>query len=296
MDLTRLRSVAEDSWGVFTPVMAQEAGLTGRMLARLRRCGHVSLVCGRGFMIGTDPPTLQQRAAAACQTWPDATICFRTAALLLGWPVDDDGATHVLLPNGRKPFAGLATHHWSIRPTEIEDHGSWRMTDPRTTLADCLGRLPDNEAWGLLAWLWTRDLITITDIEAQICERKGLYGVVRLRTMLAAVRRGAVSPAEIALQDFLVAHGFTNWLGDQRIIVRGRIIARADILFAKERVIIEYDGAIAHPKHKEADDEARDERLRHLGYRVIRVRWERLIDEPRELAAEIRAALTAVAA
>jgi very-short-patch-repair endonuclease len=178
----------------------------------------------------------------------------------------------------------------------VVDAGLWRVTDRRTTLADCLGRLPASEAWGLLAWLWTRDLITVDDLEAQITDRKHLYGIVRLRRMLAAVRRGAVSPAEIELQDFLTNRGFEGWIGDQKIIVRGRIIARADILFVAERVIIEFDGELAHPESASATDQARDKRLDDLGYHVIRVRWERLIHEPRDLVNEIRVALAARAA
>lgn len=296
MEMGRLRAIADRTLGVFTPAMAEGIGVMQRDLARLRTRHQVSLICGRGYLVGIDPPTLQQRAIAAHLTWPDSIVCFRTAALIHGWPVDDDGATHVLLPNGRKPFGGLATHYWSVRPTEVVDAGNWRVTDRRTTLADCLGRLPSSEAWGLLAWLWTRDLITVDDLEAQIANRKQLYGIVRLRSMLAAVRRGAVSPTEIELQDFLSDRGFTGWIGDQKIVVRGRIVARVDILFIDERVVIEFDGELAHPTSSTASDQAWDERLKDLGYHVIRVRWERLVHEPRELMNEIRAALRARAA
>lgn len=212
-------------------------------------------------------------------TWPDAIICLRTAASLLAIPVEDQDpdAVDVLVPDGRKPVVGIRPHRWSVRPTDVVLCDGVPVTDRLTTLADCLGRLPADDAWGLLAWMWTREMVTAEEIEAQISDRWHLYGVVRLRRMAMAVRRGALSEGEIALHEFLEASGFVGWAGDQKIFrPSGRIAARVDVLFVAERVVVEYDGRLAHDETTEHDDGARDALLRRLGYVVIHVRWWQL--------------------
>lgn len=291
MNLIRLRAVSAQTHGVFTSTTALDAGITRARFNRLRRAGAFTHVCGHGYMLGSRAPTVEQRAVAAHLTWPDAIVCLRTAAALHGLPIADDGATHVLVPDGRVSTKGLVAHHWSVRPVQVEHTESWRVTDRLTTLADVLGRLPVTEAWGRLAWMATRDLITASDLQAQLGERKQMYGVVRLRAMANALACGAVSLAEVELHRFLKKEEFTGWAGNEKIFENGRIVARADILFIAEGLIIEYDGRLAHPEEREADDRRRAKRLRRLGYRIIRVRWERLIFTPDALAREIREVL-----
>lgn len=292
MDLRGLALLTADTFGVFTPDMAAEIGLKVRDVARLRRAGKLSLVCGRGHCVGA-VTSIDQRLAAACMTWPDAIACFRTAARFHGFPVDDDGYTYVLVPRARRAMPGLIPRFWAVRATEVLRLGCFVVTDRRTTLADCLGRLPDDEAWGLLAWLWTRDRMTIDDIGSQIDERYHLYGVVRLREMVAALRRGAVSPGEVKFQDFLIDNEITGWLPDQKVFRGGRIVARVDVLFVEQKVVLEFDGKMAHPKEAKQRDGERDKRLEALGYSVIHVTWERMTTDHRALLREIRATLNA---
>ena len=291
MGLIRLRSVAAAHRGVVTPEIALEAGLSRSQFGRLRRARKLTHICGNGYLIGSRAPTLEQRAIAACLTWPDAIVCFTTAALLHGMPVDDDGLTHVLVPDGRRSMKGLTAHHWSVRPVDVDTRARWVMTDRLTTLADVLGRSPRAEAWSLFAWMATRELICAADVRAQVADRKHLYGVVRLRAMAGALERGAVSLAEVELHDLLTKCRYTGWAGNQKIYSRGRIVALADVLFVEERVIIEYDGRLAHPKSRKKRDRRRDKLLRRLGYRVIHVRWERLMFTTELFLAELDKAL-----
>ena len=127
--------------------------------------------------------------------------------------------------------------------------------------------------------------------ESQIDDRWRLYGIVRLRAMVAAVLDGAVSVGEVRFHDFLRSHGFVGWKGDRKILRRGRIVARADVLFDEFGVIIEFDGSVAHDEDTADGDAARDELLRGLGYVVEHVTWWQMYERPRGLVARIRAAL-----
>lgn len=292
MDTAIFTSAFARSHGVFTPAMAQQLSLSGRDLCRMLDDGTLSRVCGLGLIdSGVDVTPIHQ-AMAAQLTWPNSITCFRTAARLHGLRVDDDGRSHVLVPNGYRPSRGITPHYWSVRPTEVEQIDGIVLTDRRTTIADCLGRLPEREAWGLLAWHWTRDEITEDDISCQIEERHHLYGVVRLRAMLAAIRDGALSIGEVRFHEFLRDHRFTGWLADQKIRRGGTIVARVDVLFPGLRLIIEFDGTIAHNEETAERDAARDRMLDDLGYAVEHVTWADIYERPGELRRRLRSAIT----
>jgi very-short-patch-repair endonuclease len=65
-----------------------------------------------------------------------------------------------------------------------------------------------------------------------------------------------------------------------------------DFLWRDQRLVVETDGAATHltPSAFE-EDRRRDARLAVAGYRVLRFTWRRIVDEPREVAATLRALL-----
>ena len=292
MDLRTLDIVFSATGGVFTVPMLEARGTSERTARGWVTLGLIQRVCGKAFVRRGHLITVVERAIGARLTWPDAIICHITAALLHGLPVQDDGVTHVLVPTIRRPIAGIQPHFWSVRPTEVVRDGLLAVTDRRTTIADCLGRMLNDDAWGLLALMYTRDELTAVDVEAQIEERHHLYGVVRLRQMAAALRRCAVSIPELHLQDFLIEHKITGWAGNCKIWDDGRLVARGDIVFLAGKLVLEYDGKIAHGPRTASRDARRDSTLEGLGYVVIHVSWVWLHDRGWLLRDLIRRLLT----
>ncbi len=293
MDLTSLSQQVGATLGVFTlPTAADALGTSVRTVRRLVTRGAFERVCGAGFVVAGAEISAEQRAAAACLTWPDAVVAFRTAAVLHGFGIDDGGETDVLVPNCRASARGLITRHWSVRPVQVERRGDVAMTDRATTAADCLGRLPEAEAWSLLAWLITRELIEIDEVETQLHERHHLYGVVRLRAMVAAVRDGALSMGEVKFHECLREWHVVGWSGDQKVGRRGRTIARVDVLLDDLGVVFEFDGAVAHDESSAARDAARDRALRdELDLIVVHVTWADLYERPVETRRRLREAI-----
>jgi hypothetical protein len=73
----------------------------------------------------------------------------------------------------------------------------------------------------------------------------------------------------------------------------GRLVARVDFLLTCWGVIVEFDGAIKYAGNGAAAliaEKAREDRLRDLGYEVVRVTWADL-GQPAELVARIRRAI-----
>ena len=69
---------------------------------------------------------------------------------------------------------------------------------------------------------------------------------------------------------------------------------QVDCLWPANRQIVELDGWEGHGTRTAfRDDRARDRRLRAAGYRVTRLTWNQLEDEPDAVAADLRTLLAA---
>lgn len=279
--------------GVFTLAMANEAGFTrGAVRHRVSR-GRWQRLVGAAYVDATAsvPPVsdVYRRAAGAALTWPSAVVCLRTAALVHGLPVRDDGRVHVVVQGRRRVWAELVPHFLELGPGDARRVLSFRATTPLRTALDCLATFPYGEAENLLAWVRTREVVTVDALAAAVAERGGRPGVAQLRRLLAASAGGALSEGERRLHRLLDVAGLRGWEADQRIVVDGRVIARADVLFRVERLILEVDGRRAHPDFEA--DRARLNALTVAGYTVLRFTWRQLVDQPSAVVAQIGEAL-----
>jgi hypothetical protein len=123
--------------------------------------------------------------------------------------------------------------------------------------------------------------------------RRGLRGTARLRRALASLDPAAESPGESRTRLVLQALGLP--LQSQASVrdESGELVGRVDFLVAG-RVVVEFDGAL---KYRGDDGPAvvlaeklREDRLRELGYEVVRLTWDELA-HPERILARIRAAL-----
>jgi very-short-patch-repair endonuclease len=74
-------------------------------------------------------------------------------------------------------------------------------------------------------------------------------------------------------------------------VVEGELV---DVLWRKQRVIVELDGFAFHKSRAQFEaDRRRDAKLQVAGYRVLRITYQRLENEPEAVLAEIRALLSA---
>jgi hypothetical protein len=104
----------------------------------------------------------------------------------------------------------------------------------------------------------------------------------------AAARLGAVSVAEVRVHGLLRGAGVTGWTANASITLVGRVVAVADLLFARERVIVEVDGMRAHSGHAAfVQDRRRQNTLVAAGYLVLRFTWWDHVKRPEAVVSEI---------
>ena len=126
----------------------------------------------------------------------------------------------------------------------------------------------------------------------------GLRGTAMLRRAIDLLDPAAESPGESRTRIALTALGLPVESQVEIRDGRGWLVGRVDLLVAG-RVVVEFDGAVKYGGHDGADalvaEKRREDRLRELGYGVVRVTWSDLAD-PAQLRARIRRALARAAA
>ncbi len=66
-----------------------------------------------------------------------------------------------------------------------------------------------------------------------------------------------------------------------------------DLLWREQRLIVEVDGFAYHSSRAAFErDRARDAALQAAGYRVVRLTWRQIIDEPHALVAQLAVLLS----
>jgi hypothetical protein len=160
--------------------------------------------------------------------------------------------------------------HRRIGDLDAWRHGPVPVSGPERTVVDCALRASLVERVQLMEHV-LRAGHTTRDRLLRHLERCHLYGVVAAREAFAYVRERSESPWETWLRLLLALSGLPE--PDANVEVRtegGSLVARVDLLHARWKVVVEYDG-----RHHETDraqwarDRRRREALEALGYRVV---------------------------
>jgi very-short-patch-repair endonuclease len=123
--------------------------------------------------------------------------------------------------------------------------------------------------------------------------RRGLRGTARLRRALVGLDGKSESPGESRTRLVLSALGLPLETQVEISDASGELVGRVDFLVAG-RVVVEFDGAVKYQGVDGASavvhEKEREDRLRELGYEVVRITWAELA-HPEKILARIRAAL-----
>lgn len=258
--------------------------------------------CHRGvYLVGHAPPTpIAASRAAVLACGEGAVLSHRSAAEL--WELlratGGDRDVMVVAHNpGRRPGRrpGIRVHRVArLDERELRDVRGLRVTSPARTICDVAAVQPSREVEEAITQARIKRLVRDRDLLAVIERAPGRKGSALVRRLLSDELEAGFtrSEAERRLRGLIRAAGLpapeTN---------AGLCGYEVDVLWRRERLVIEVDGHIFH-SHRAAfeRDRKRDQVLVAAGYRVIRVTWRQLIDEPLAVIARIAAALCANAA
>lgn len=217
-----------------------------------------------------------------------------TAARLLGLPVPRRWTVgeplHVMVPTkGCRPRRPGVAGHRGLELRSVRYAGRWPVVHPAQMWAD-LAAL--DRRFGSFT---VDDLVVVADaivaawpalrseLAAEVDRRKGARGIRRLREALTLVRIGSASAMESRARLRFVRAGLPEPELNQDVYDEaGEWLGRADLLWRRQRVIVEYEGDQHRTDRLQWQrDIVRVRRLEAAGWRVIRMSAQDLTDRAR---------------
>ncbi len=224
----------------------------------------------------------------------ESVVSGPLAVRLQGWDVA--GSDHVVVA----PVAHRAPPGMSLRVIRRKEPTTTYLSDvpplvPRLdALVDVLLTRSSQGARDLLdhalqrRWIDANKLATLADHRGG----PGRKGQGRLLELFARASTGSRSEAE-QVMGALLKHVGGGWVANYAVHGNdGRVLAEIDFAEPRLRLAIEIDGRAFHSDHHSFEkDRARQNMLALRGWTVLRFTWERLINDPEGVLAEIQAAM-----
>jgi very-short-patch-repair endonuclease len=295
-----LLAVATGQHGMLTTLQAKAAGLSPPVLVALVKAG-VLRHPGRGLyaveaLAETDPEQWhRQLCAGAFLLYPDAVLVGTTAVLAHGIPV---WGAPLEVPTITRPIkrAGGVGAFW-VRPARgavVDSEWGPASTPAEAVVQHAIDR-------GIIPGVVSADAAlragTVTDTQlADAVARVRMWPrASRAASMLSFVdgRRESVGESRCGVAMAMAGIDVTPQV--QISDDDGGVVARVDFLVTGTNVIVEFDGRV---KYASGDSDVlwkekrREDRLRRLGYVVVRLTWADL-ERPGAVAAAVRRALRA---
>ena len=270
------------------------AGLGRNVIARLVRQGLLHPVFPRAYAVGHAALTpLGRELAALLHAGHDAFLSHGSATGLWGMtglPPEDVMLTVVGRHIGSRE--GLETHRVkSLRRDEVRLREGLPVTSPARGLIDYASGCDDASVVAAVAQARVLGLATDAELERTLDRHPNRPGSARLRRVLA----GEIGPeltrseAERLMRGLLLSAD----LPVPEINVRWRGF-EVDFMWREQKLVVEVDGYRFHSGYAAFErDRRRDQQLLAAGYRVLRVTWRQLVNEPMALAVRIGQALMA---
>ena len=166
------------------------------------------------------------------------------------------------------------------------------VTDPARTLLDLAGVLTAHHLARAVERAEGLRLASPTSLDALVARHPRRAGVPKLKRILASGTVAGATLTRSELEDRLLT------LLDAENLPRPLVNAprgpnELDFTWRTERLVVEVDGYETHGTRAAFErDRARDRALQVAGWRVVRVTWRQLHDDPKQIATELRALLT----
>lgn len=291
-DLTRLRLLANG--GVISAAELAATGCDGHDVRALVRLGDVvrvragAFVDGQAFRSASPAARHAVTARAIVRRLPGYAVSHLSTLTLWDLPVVTGHLDRVHVSQvgaGRARSAGRVVVHEPVEASDVALHLGVELVIPTLAVLQTAGM---SMTAGLIAadaavrrGLTTRDRL-LTEVESR---RLG-YAAYRVADLTSGLSE---SPGESWTRLVLAGFGLE---ARQQVEIHddhGRFVARVDFLLPELGVVVEFDGRI---KYAGADgrealvrEKRREDALRALGYRVVRLTWADLHHPERVLTA-----------
>jgi very-short-patch-repair endonuclease len=282
--------LAERQHGVVARSQLVGAGMGSRAIEHRLEKRRLRSVYRGVYTIGS--PRLLSRdgrwMAAVLACGPGAVLSHRAAAAL--WGMRGGDRIELTVPAAKRPRPGIELHRANVPDDERTTHRGMPVTTVPRTLLDLSAVVQRHEARSAFRkaeQLRLTDPLSLHEVAQRYTRRPGLATAKALLQEAGIGARIIRSELEERFQDFLITAGLP--LPQTNVVIEGYEV---DCAWPDQRVIVELDGHATHsPSHAFEVDRSRDRRLAAAGWRVIRITWRQLEEEPTSVEADLRCLL-----
>lgn len=295
----RVAAIAAGQHGVFSRRQAVASGATKGAIAWRLKVGRWQVVHPRVYRLAGSVPTWRQHAMSCCLYLGEgAVVSHRAAARLSGLVSADRAPIEISAPrrSRRRPPAGVKVH-WRADPMPDEDLTTIDripVTRPARTLLDMAATESEDFVERCLDDALRTRRVRLDHLERWLAARPRSRGRPTLLAMIAARKRQGVTESELeasALRAIRKA-GLPPPVLQYVVRDRGRFVARVDLAYPEQRVAIEIDGFRHHDHRRTFDRErARGNHVVSLGWQLLRITAQHLLENPDAVTGWIRGAL-----
>lgn len=219
----------------------------------------------------------------------ESVLSHRSAAAL--WGIGSfSGAIEITSPRNARSRGAIRRHCVLLPPDEVTVRNGIPVTSVHRTLFDYAGL---SSAYRLEAAIREAEYRRLWDrlsLPALLARHPGRRGNANLRLCLERLGRTAGftrSDLEELFLPFLDRFGLSRPHLNARLQIRGEWI-EVDCLWRQERLVVELDSRAAHETRVAFEtDRDRDRRLQSEGWRVVRITWRHLHEEPERIARDL---------
>lgn len=225
-------------------------------------------------------------------TGPESAISGPLAMRLQGWDVP--GTDHLVLnPTDRRASINLDVRILRRQSGNVVTHHGVPPMAPRLdALIDTLNFRSVKAARELLDRALQQRWVGLVDLDAALARRAGAgrRGQRRLGALRDRAASGSRSEAEQRMGLLLRRIG-GDWLANHAVRDEsGRVLAEIDFADPRLMIAIEVDGRAFHSDRRSFErDRERQNLLTLRGWVVLRFTWERLVNDPDGVIAEVEA-------
>jgi len=296
-----LAAVCSSQAGLFTSSDARRCGYTSGTLRTMERdggCVRVTRGVYAAHAADLSAEDFHRRLTRAMLLRYDgrAMASHQSTLMLHGLPVHGVDLRRVQLTSR----VGLKTRrgadyclHRPVGGAAVEAEG-WPSVHPAVALIQTAIAAGAGAAVVSADAALHRDLVSPADLAQARVLIGSRSGSRAAAVMLELADSRSESPGESRLRLGLVLRGIRVV---PQVVIRddaGRFVARVDLMVEGTKVIIEFDGMMKYRgvggEQALIEEKLREDRLRSLGYLVIRITWRDLGD-PGRIAARVRAAI-----
>ncbi|HWE15253.1 MAG TPA: type IV toxin-antitoxin system AbiEi family antitoxin domain-containing protein [Solirubrobacteraceae bacterium] len=292
-DDTRLAKLAAEQHGVVSRAQLLRRGYSKRAIETRLATGRLHRIHRRVYAVGHTKLTLRGRwMAAVLACGEGAVVSHRDAAALHGLCRPGSGPIHVTAP-GRCNVKGIRCHRarHPLDPRDVTVIDGIPVTTLERTLLDLAEAATRRQFAQAIEQAEREDKLDQHRIDALLARSPGRRGVKPLKEALAGLADEPAwmqSELERRFRSLTRAHRLPLPLTNQ--YVEGELV---DAFWPQHELVVEVDSWQFHKTRRAfEDDRARDAKLVAAHYRVIRVTYERLRDDEKGVAGELRRALS----